>query len=230
MGWAGPTATHTDTRRMNTDAAILTLAQWFSPSYPLGSFAYSHGLETAIVAGQIDNAMALQEWVSDVLMHGTGRNDCILLRAAFACQTQAGVAQVDAHARAFSCSAERLSETLVQGGAFARTTAAIWGGDMGDLTHAVAVGQAARRMDLPLDLTAQMYLQSFASNLVSAAVRLVPLGQTEGQACLAALSPLCRDIVTDTADAGLDDLASTAFLSDIAAMHHETLDHRIFRS
>ena len=230
MAWVAPIPMNTGKRRMTTDAHILTLAQWFSPSYPLGSFAYSHGLETAIVAGQIDSAASLRDWLRDVLAHGSGRNDCILLRAAHRCDSLEAVMQIDAHARAFASTAERLAETLVQGGAFARTTAAIWGGEMPDVTHPVAVGYAARQMDMPLELTVQLYLLAFASNLVSAAVRLVPLGQTEGQGCLAALTPLCTEIAAETKGAGLDDLASTAFLSDIAAMRHETLQHRIFRS
>jgi len=208
----------------------LTLAQWFTPSYPLGAFAYSHGLETAIAGGQIDNAASLQAWLRDVLVHGSGRNDCILLRAGFDCEGPEALADVDAHARAFAASAERLAETNVQGDAFARTTQAIWGTAMPPACHPVAVGYAAAQLCLPLTLTAQMYLQSFASNLVSAAVRLVPLGQTEGQAVLAALTPLCREIVQDTGNATLGDLAGSAFMSDIAAMRHETLEHRIFRS
>lgn len=230
MAMGARTAMNTGKRRMTTDAAILTLAQWFSPGYPLGSFAYSHGLEMAIATGQIDSAARLQEWLEDVLAHGTGRSDCILIRAAHACESADEVAQVDAHARAFASSAERLAETQLQGGAFARTTAAIWGGTLPDLTHPVAVGYAAGRLALPLELTAQMYLQAFVSNLVSAAVRLVPLGQTEGQACLAALSALIGGTVGETRGAALDDLAGCAFLSDVAAMRHETLEHRIFRS
>lgn len=208
----------------------LTLAQWFTPSYPLGAFVYSHGLETAIADGRITSAASLQDWLRDVLAHGSGRNDCILLRAAFVCEGPDALAEVEAHARAFAASAERLAETSVQGDAFARTTQAVWGGDVPPACHPVAVGYAAAQMGLPLALTAQMYLQSFASNLVSAAVRLVPLGQTEGQAVLAALTPLCREIVQDTRTATLDDLAGSAFMSDIAAMRHETLEHRIFRS
>lgn len=230
MVTGAPIAMNTGPPRMRIDSDVLTLAQWFSPSYPLGAFAYSHGIEMAVFTGQIDSAASLQDWLGDVLAHGTGRSDCILIRAGFACKGGAEVAQVDAHARAYAGSAERLGETQVQGGAFARTTSAIWGGALPDLTHPVAVGYAAGRMGLPLELTAQMYLQAFASNLVSAAVRLVPLGQTEGQTCLAALGPLVERIVTRTRGAGLDDLASSAFLSDVAAMRHETLEHRIFRS
>lgn len=230
MAWDAPTATNTGPAPMPIEADVLTLAQWFSPSFPLGSFAYSHGVEMAIVAGQVAKAEDLQIWLEDVLRHGTGRSDCILLRAAFACADETAALAVDAHARAFSASAERLAETELQGEAFARTMQAIWQRDMPAVTHPVAVGYGAAQLDLPCGLTAHMYLQAFASNLVSAAVRLVPLGQTEGQAVLAALAPLCAQIVQETEMATLDDLSGMAFLSDIAAMRHETLEHRIFRS
>jgi urease accessory protein len=58
----------------------------------------------------------------------------------------------------------------------------------------------------------------------------VPLGQTDGQRTLAALTPLCQQIAQDAQTSTLDDLHSTAFLSDIMAMRHETLQPRIFRS
>lgn len=213
-----------------TDAHILTLTQWFSPAFPIGAFAYSHGLETAIKSGQIATSGDLFAWLSDVIQHGSGRNDCILIRAAYRCEDEAALGEVNAAACAFSGSAERLKETTLQGAAFAKTTNAIWNGEAPDCANPVAVGCAARRLDLPVGLTASMYLQAFASNLVSAAIRLVPLGQTEGQGTLTALTPLCLKIADDTEFADINDMHSTAFLSDIAAMKHETMEHRIFRT
>ena len=215
---------------MSTNRDVLTLSQWLSPAFPVGAFAYSHGLETAIQSGAIATADALQEWLVDVLEHGSGRNDCILLRAAYSCATNDALEQVNQTAIAVSASAERVLETALQGDAFGKTTAAL--GDMDEVTacYPVAVGYAASRQELDVDLTAALYLHAFASNLVSAAVRAVPLGQTEGQRVLASLLPLCHQIAQDTQGATLDDLSSTAFLSDIAAMQHETLQPRIFRS
>jgi urease accessory protein len=214
---------------MNINRDVLTLMQWLSPSFPVGAFAYSHGLETVIQSGAITKADALQDWLIDVLEHGGGRNDCILLRAAYGCETVEGVKEVDHTAIAVSASAERVLETTLQGGAFAQTTAAILGSDEITASYPVAVGYAAARQGLDVNLTAALYLQALASNLVSAAVRAVPLGQTEGQKVLAALLPLCHQIAQDT-QSTLEDLSSTAFLSDIAAMQHETLQPRIFRS
>lgn len=230
MAMAGPIRTNMWQQRMTTENDVLTLAQWLSPSFPVGAFAYSHGLETAIHAGDIATSGDLQIWLSDVLEHGSGRTDCILLRGAYASENKTGLAQVNATALAFAASSERLMETRLQGTAFCQTTDAIWGGDLSDLAYPVAVGAAAARLNIDLTLTASMYLQAFTSSLVSAAVRLVPLGQTEGQTVLAALTPLCAQIAKDTMDTTLDDLHSSAFMSDIAAMNHETLQPRIFRS
>ena len=215
---------------MTTDAQILTLTQWFSPAFPIGAFAYSHGIEAAIDSGQIVTNEDLYQWLADVLEHGSGRNDCILLRAAYRCADEVSLGKVNAAAHAFAGSAERIKETTLQGSAFVKTTNAIWHEKAPDCAAPVAIGYAACRLGLPVGLTASMYLQAFTSNLVSAAVRLVPLGQTEGQETLTALTPLCLKVAKDAAAADIDDLHSTAFLSDIAAMKHETMKPRIFRT
>ena len=208
---------------------VMTLSQWLSPSYPVGAFAYSHGLETVIANEKMVTGDDLFHWLADIVKYGTGRNDCTVLKAAYSCIDLAALSDVDAHARAFSSSAERLRETSLQGAAFCQTTAALWGDVIPNLTYPVAVGWAAGQHKLDLDLTAAMYVQSFVSNLVSAAVRAIPLGQTEGQSILARLSPLCLHTAMGSGS-DLNDLHSITFLSDIAAMRHETLQPRIFRS
>ena len=213
-----------------TEQGILTLAQWLSPAFPVGAFAYSHGLEWAIQSGRVRTAEDLKGWLGDVLAFGSGRNDCILLRCAYAARSPEEVLEVNQTAIAISSSRQRVMETELQGDAFGQTVASIWGGGDTALCYPVAVGRAASHAELGVDLTAAMYLHAFTSNLVSACVRAVPLGQTEGQRVLADLIPLCDQIANDTRDTTLDDLSSTAFFSDIAAMQHETLQPRIFRS
>lgn len=214
--------------RMTTDP-FLTLTQWFSPSFPVGSFAYSHGLERVIDAGLLRSADDLHCWLHDILHYGSGRNDAILLAAAFRAAPET-LDEVDATARALAASAERLTETLDQGGAFARCVDAVWATELGARCYPVAVGWAARQSNLPLELTVQVFLQASISNLVSAAVRLVPLGQTEGQAVLAALTPDIRDVGAASCEAGVDDLAGSCFALDIAAMQHETQYSKVFRT
>ncbi|WP_132460483.1 urease accessory protein UreF [Rhodovulum marinum] len=215
---------------MPTDAQVLKLAQWLSPAYPVGAFSYSHGLEWAVAAGEVADAAALRDWLADVLAHGAGRADAIFLAAAFNAPGAEALAGVDALARAFQPSAERLLETTAQGAAFAKVTADVWPADLPALTYPVALGRAARLHDLPLVLTARMYLHAFTSNLVSAAIRLIPIGQTDGQRVLTALTPLCETVAEAATAETPDDLSSTAFLADIASMHHETQYSRLFRT
>tara|TARA_R110000737_G_scaffold231077_1_gene244589 strand:+ start:822 stop:1460 length:639 start_codon:yes stop_codon:yes gene_type:complete len=212
---------------MPIDAAVLTLAQWFSPSFPVGAFAYSHGLEWAVQAGDVTDAAQTQDWIDTVLRHGAGWNDCLFIAAAYRAD-DAGA--VDATARAFAASAERLRETDLQGAAFAAAVANLNGTTATPRTYPVAVGEAARNADLPLELTAKMYLHALTSSLAGAAMRLVPLGQSDGQAIIRALTPAAQEIATRACAASLDDLSATAFATDIASMKHETQYSRIFRT
>lgn len=213
-----------------TDAdAVLTLAQWFSPSFPIGAFSYSHGLETAIADGHVHDGPSCQAWLGDILRHGAGRNDVILLAAGYEADADL-LAEHDGLARALAPSKERLLETEQQGAAFARTVRDVWGHDIPDLTLPLAVGAAAGRQGLPLSLTAETYLHSFVSNLVSAAIRLVPLGQTEGQGIVLALKPVIKEVAATALTQTIDDLGAATFAADISAMRHETQYARIFRS
>ncbi|PHP27077.1 urease accessory protein UreF [Limimaricola cinnabarinus] len=211
---------------MLTDLQALTLARWLSPGYPVGAFAYSHGLERAIADGWVRDRDSLEDWLRDTLEHGTGFNDALLFAAAHAAPDQAHA--IDATARAITASHERLIETARQGAAFARTESQVSDASGAHLAYPVALGVAAARHGLPLRPALAMYLQAFAANLVSAAQRLMPLGQTEGQRLQAALAPLCAGIAETAARSSLDDLSSTTFLGDIAAMRHETQQPRIF--
>ncbi|MCV2868694.1 urease accessory protein UreF [Defluviimonas sp. WL0002] len=214
---------------MRTEDALI-LAQWLSPAFPVGAFAYSHGLETAVQDGVVWNGGTLQAWLEDVLWHGTGANDAILVAAAYTARNEDELDLADASARAFAASAERLREGLLMGSAFTATVLASHGITLPDLVYPVALGRAARLAKLPLEPVQAMYLQAFVSNIVSAAVRLIPLGQTEGQAVLGRLAPQCGKVAAKVRGRGLDDLGGTAFLSDVAAMRHETLNIRLFRS
>lgn len=212
------------------ETALLTLAQWFSPSFPVGAFSYSHGLEWAVHVGDVSTVNDFQTWLSDAITCGSGRNDLILLAETYRAGPDAHLDELDALARALCPSAERLLETCQQGAAFSQAVSGIWTLDLGDLTYPVAVGAAARRAHLPLDQTARFFLHAFAGNLTSAAIRLVPLGQTEGQTALAALTPLINETATLALSQTRDHLGSTAFLIDIASMRHETQYSRMFRS
>lgn len=212
---------------MAADAALLTLTQWLSPAFPLGGFAYSHGLEAAVSAGLVRGAEDLRHWVGDVLREGAGRADAILLGQALA---GADPGPLDELARALASSRERLAETVEQGAALIRTTNALTGAAHPPMALPVALGVVARGLDLPSAQVIALYLQAFAGNIVMAGVRFMPLGQTEGQAALAALHPVILAVAQEAAAAQLEALGGAAIGSDIAAMAHETLETRIFRT
>ena len=213
-----------------TEEQILILAQWFSPSYPVGAFAYSHGLEWAIGQGEVDGSETLREWITEVVKHGAGRCDALFLAAAYRAANETALLEIDGMCRSFAPSAERLKETDLQGAAFCAVTSAVWPFDLSGLTYPVSVGCAARLASLPPILTAKMFLQAFVGNLVGVGMRIVPIGQTEGQRLIRHLMPLCQEIAEATQAGDLDDLSSTAFLADIASMKHETQYSRVFRT
>lgn len=212
---------------MTTDTHLLTLMQWLSPGFPLGTFSYSHGLECAVTEGRVVTALDLQGWLHAVLSHGAGSTDAILLAESYRSDAPKNV---DDLGRALASSRERLLETAAQGEAFCTTVNAVWGTALPRLSLPVAVGAAARSQHIPLALTLQAYLHAFAAGLVSAAQRAMPIGQVEAQKVLASVLPPCLTIAERARTQTLDDLGSCAFMTEIAAMRHETLTTRIFRS
>jgi urease accessory protein len=214
---------------------------WLSPAYPVGSFSYSHGLEWTVEAGKVRDAATLGDWVEDILTHGSGRSDAILLaetwRAAIA-GDERRLADTAELAAAFAPSAERRLETLAQGAAFLTATQSVWPAPglerlaavAPDIAYPVAVGACAAAHGLPLAPVTQVFVQAFAANLVSAGVRLIPLGQTDGLRVLARMEPLIPPLVAGALAARLDDIGGAAVMADIASMRHETQYTRLFRS
>ena len=209
--------------------ALLTLCQWLSPAYPVGGFAWSHGLEQAVCDGAVRDAASLADWLELMLTSGAGRTDAILLIAAEGAEG-AALEEIAELAAALAPSRERLAETMGQGAAFAAVTRAVWGYDLPDMAYPVVVGRAAGLAGLPAETVAQVYLQAMVSNLVQAAQRLMPLGQTAAQGVLAGLSPVCARVAQMAEAAGLDGIGGAAFAMDIAAMRHERMEPRMFRS
>ncbi|MGI3212993.1 urease accessory protein UreF [Roseovarius tibetensis] len=206
--------------------AHLTLVQWLSPAFPTGAFAYSHGLETEIAAGTVRDADSLGIWLGNILRFGAGWQDAVLLAHALDGDRDA----VDDLARALAPCAERLRESLDQGTALARTISGITGQALPPRMLPVAVGEAASALDLPQEDVLALYLQGFAGNLVTIAIRHVPLGQTEGQVVLSRLIPMIEDVAARAACAALDDIGTCALAGDLAALQHETQEVRIFRT
>jgi urease accessory protein len=208
---------------------IVRLLAFLSPAFPTGAYAYSHGLEWAVECGDIGDRESLRDWLADILMHGSGRADAILLRHAH--RPGADLVALNDLAVALAPSRERRGETLDQGTAFVAAAAAWHPPRLPNrVAYPVAVGALAGGHGIAEDITAAAYLQAVVANLISAAVRLVPLGQSAGLAVLAALEPTILDVAAETRTATLDDIGGCAFRADLAAMHHETQYTRLFRS
>lgn len=212
---------------------------WLSPAFPVGSFAYSQGIETAIAKGWITDAASLHDWLSALIDHGALRNDLIILSLIRRAPDEAAVRDLAELATALQPSKERAEETLTQGRAFMDAYRAGWADTAAVLpplalekaiTLPVAVGFAARGHALPLEATLLAYATAFQTNLVSAAIRLGVIGQFDGQRLLAELLPQLRDACRFAISAAEDDLGGAAFAADLASSLHETQQTRLFRS
>ena len=211
-----------------TPPGLLALVQWLSPSFPTGAYAYGHGLEAAVVAGDISDADGCHDWLAEVLRCGSGLSDAVLLCHAMV--PESDLDGLDDLAEALAPGAERLRETREMGHAFARTVSAVTPTPVPPLPYPVAVGAAARGLGVDPATVAALYLAAFAANLVQVAVRFVPLGQTEGQAMLARLHPLIEAVAAKASGMALEDIGTATLRADLASLAHETLETRIFRT
>ncbi len=228
--------------RTSEAAALYRLMAWLSPAYPVGAFSYSSGIEWAVEAGDIVDAATLQRWLAAMIGHGGGFCDATLLVHAYRATTtndEQALKDVAALAAAFAPSKERFLETTAQGRAFIDATLAAWPCATltrlmatweGPVAYPVAVGMAAAGHAIPLEDALTAFLHAVAANLVSAGVRLVPLGQTDGQRVLASLEPVIATTASRALVTALDDIGGAAFRADIASMRHERQYTRLFRS
>ena len=223
-------------------AALYRLMAWLSPAYPVGAFSYSSGIEWAVEAGDIGDARSLERWLAVMIGEGGGFCDAVFLvhaHRAISAGDDVALRAVAELAAAFAPSKERHLETTAQGRAFLDTTRAAWpcaalerllAAWDGAVALPIAVGVAGAGHGLPLAPVLPAYLQAMAANLVSAGVRLVPLGQTDGQRVLAALEPVVVATAERVLAAALDEVGSASFRADLASMRHETQYTRLFRS
>jgi urease accessory protein len=215
---------------------------WLSPSFPVGAFSYSSGLEWAVEAGDIRDAATLTDWLSLMMSDGAGCCDAVLFvhahRAVMADDARAlhAVAEL---AAAFSPSRERHLETTAQGRAFIEATRAAWPCDAiellavawdGPVAYPVAVGTVCAGHGIAADMALPAFLHAVAANWISAGVRLIPLGQTDGQRVLAAMEQVIAVTAARSLTASLDDIGGAALRADLASMRHETQYTRLFRS
>ena len=205
---------------------IMVLQAWFSPAFPTGAFSYSHGLEAAIQHGLVSDKDSLTRWISCLLTSGSGWNDGLFLKAAYE-----GISDVNSLCLALCSSRERYQETIELGKSFSRAVNCSYGAELAQgLAYPVAVGIAARRRNIDIKLTTQSYLQAFAASLISVGVRIIPIGQQAGQDCLVTLCRIIEQVNNKLDVAGLEQLGSASFMSEIMSMMHEKSNPRIYRT
>ena len=231
-----------DAMKESEAAALYRLMTWLSPSFPVGAFSYSSGIEWAVEAGDIVDAASLRDWLSSMLADGPGFCDGVFLahaHRAASSRDDAGLRDIAELAAAFAPSRERQLETSAQGRAFIDIARAAWNCDGldqmvsccdGAIVYPIAVGVASAAHAIPLAPTMHAFLHALTSNWISAAARLIPLGQTDSQRVLALLEPAVVSTAKRALQASLDHLGSATFRADLASMRHETQYTRLFRS
>jgi urease accessory protein len=236
------TITTMDTDRYEGAGALYRLMAWLSPAYPVGAFSYSSGIEWAVEAGDVADAQTLERWLAVMIGEGGGFCDGVFFVHAWRAIANGDDAALHAVAElavAFAPSKERHLETTAQGRAFLDTTRAAWptpaldrllNARDGAVALPVAVSVACAGHGVPLDPALNAYLHTLTANLISTGVRLVPLGQTDGQRVLAALEPVVAATARRALVTPLDDVGGAAVRADLASMHHETQYTRLFRS
>jgi urease accessory protein len=225
--------------------ALLRFQSWLSPAFPTGSYSYSHGLEWAVEAGWIENRESLVDWLEADLRFGSGRNEAIFFSEAWRSTRDndcAKLFEIAELAAAFRGTAEFVLESSQQASACRATLHQVWPDRLLDSLSqflserhippalAVVLGVRSAREGIPVSLALPAFLQSYIANLVTAGVRLVPLGQTDGQLAIAAFEQAVLAASAQARDSRIDDLGSAAFMVDLASMAHETQYTRLFRS
>ncbi|MBJ6986667.1 MULTISPECIES: urease accessory protein UreF [unclassified Devosia] len=211
------------------------LLTWLSPAFPVGAFAWSAGLETAIVQGTVGDRATTEEWVAATLDHGGIKTDAILLAHAHRSHAdQATLRDLADLCLALTPARERHAETVLTGNAFVLASAA-WPTESPlalpkPCPYPIAIGATAGAHGIDALATITAFLTSTVHSQVSVAVRLVPIGQNDGLAIMASLEPRILKLAEICLAATLDDIGSVAYCADIAQMQHETLGTRIFRS
>jgi urease accessory protein len=242
--WRPASIMDTIDRAMSASDGAARLLTWLSPAFPVGAFSYSHGLEYAVDAGLVIDRATLIAWIEGILRYGAGRVDGMLLLAAHraAAESSPGrLKEIAELASAMRGSAELALESTAQGAAFLKALGTGWphlaaSPLLATLAHAtslsypVAVGVAAAVAGIAETPVLQAYLTAICGNLVSAALRLAPIGQSDGVATLALLEPTICHQVECLRAAPFETIGAASLAVDWCSMKHETQETRLFRS
>jgi len=235
----------TDEHEQIAPRSLIRLQNWLSPAFPTGSYSYSHGLEWATESHQIHDRTSLVDWLDADLRFGSARNDAIFFVEAWRCAAGGDhtrllkMAELAAACRATS---ELALEASQQGASCLATLREVWRDPAIDALSEglrlrsiqpvlpIVIAVRAATEGLPVGTALRAFLYAWVSNLVTAGIRLIPLGQTDGQRALAALEDAVLEASERALTVGIDGLGSAALMVDLASMLHETQYTRLFRS
>lgn len=230
---------------MITPKGLIRLMTWLSPSFPVGAYTYSHGVEYAIEEGLVKNGESLKTWCEGALLYGAGQSDGQLFAESWKraeAKDLSGLLDLNDFARAFRPTSEMALESEAQGRAFLSIICDLHEHD--DVlafakglkeksvhpSYPVVVGAVAAFEGVALEAALGAYLHAYCANIISAAVRLVPLGQTDGQKALVGLENVILDCVQSVLQKEFSDIGSASPMIDWTSMNHETQYTRLFRS
>ena len=222
--------------------ALYKLQTWFSPSYPIGAYSYSHGLESAFHGGLINNGDDGIEWIGDIIRFGNGFGDAVFMQHSYAAAKSGNISQlidICQLAIAYCGTAELRLESHSQGKAFIdilqkvepsqilKSLQELW---LGPYPYCVVAGAICGECEIDVRLALNAYLHGVLANLSSALVRLIPLGQTDGQRIIVALEETVEQAVERALETSIENLTTSTPMVEITSMRHETQYSRLFRS
>jgi urease accessory protein len=228
-------------------SSLLSLLQLVSPALPVGAYSYSEGLETFVQTEQIQDSVTLEQWLTQELCYGVIRVEAAVLVRAYRAAIDSDLAQLQAWNQwlsAFRETEEIREQSWQMGRSLVRLLKALppeqalhhtlltelTNSADASLNFAIGFAIAAASWQIELPETVLGYLQSWAANLVNAGVRLVPLGQTQGQQILFNLQAQINQTGSEVLQLNDHQLECCSWGSSMASMQHETLYSRLFRS
>ena len=221
---------------MLTDNNLLKLMTWNSPNFPIGSFVYSHGLEYSVEIGLVNDQPSLVNWIEGIILFGSGRVDASLLKAAYTAfekENYSLLNKIVERADTQKSTKEFSLESKTQGSAFLKTLIKICPNlekIKREPAFPVSFGVACSIFNIPMRQSILVFLNSIVSNLVSAGIRLIPLGQIAGQKSIISLEEVIIKATSKAMKRYIEDFGSAALIVDWTSMKHETQYTRLFRS
>ena len=212
-----------NTKMKNIKDPLQILQIWFSSSFPIGSFAYSHGLEAIIDDNKIKNKDDVREYLEALLFYGSLRNDYIFLKSVYMGE------EINDLILASASSKERHIEMIDMGNSFRKIMKDSWGLVLEENTSFVyCISKAALHFNIKFDDLIKFYLQSYISNLINVCVKHIPMSQKDGQILNVNFIDQIQKFLDQSYQLTLKDIGTSFFIGDIFAIKHENLDSRIY--